>query len=298
MPTCYSPISGYKRPGGGISHTRAGAFRDLPVTIPCGKCIGCRLEKARDWAVRITHEAQMHKENSFLTLTYNDEHLPPGGTLRPRDMELFIKRLRAALAPRQIRFYQCGEYGDEDKRAHHHMILFGEDFHFDRKFFKTSKSGEKIYISEVLNDIWKNGYATVQDFTYKTASYVARYAIKKITGPPAKEHYERVDMRTGEPYQLVPECATMSLRPGIGAEWFKKYHSDVFPSDEVIIKGKTQKPPKYYSVLYERMNPEGFKKLRQKRAKDAKQRAGDNTPQRLLDKEKVKIAQTKSLKRN
>ena len=115
---CYHPIPGYRakstNPSGkrSIVFNLSEGFKNFAVSVPCGRCIGCRLERARQWSIRCIHEASLYEANCFVTLTYDDDNLPLDGSLRPRDMVLFLKRLRKRFGP-GIRFFQCGEYGDK-----------------------------------------------------------------------------------------------------------------------------------------------------------------------------------------
>jgi len=275
---CYKPLSGYVAQGGGFVFTRKVSTGRL-MEVPCGRCIGCRLEKSRQWSIRIMHEASMHEDNSFLTLTYDPAKLPQGGTLVREHFQSFIKRLRARLSPLLIRFFQCGEYGDEFLRPHHHAIIFG--YSFPDKVFHDMSHGERIFKSDLLVDVWRHGFCSIGELTIRSAGYVARYCVKKISGSAADDHYWRSDSVTGEASRVIPEYATMSLRPGIGETWFKKFTSDVFPRDEVVFEGRFCKVPKYYDVLYERMDPEGFLVIKRKRILAAQDRGVDSTPERL-----------------
>ena len=104
----------------------------VKIQLPCGQCIGCRLERSRQWAIRCMHEKSLYSLSSFLTLTYDDDHLPPNGTLVKRDFQLFMKRLRWEMGD-GIRFFACGEYGDGNLRPHYHALLFNVDFPDKRK---------------------------------------------------------------------------------------------------------------------------------------------------------------------
>ena len=129
---CYTPETGYRSRMGRNPETGkwpivfnvADGYHDMPVQVPCGKCIGCRLDYSRKWAIRCVLEAQMHKENCFLTLTYDDEHLPKGEKLEKEEMQKFWKRLRKATGTK-IRYYMAGEYGTEGGRPHYHACVFG-----------------------------------------------------------------------------------------------------------------------------------------------------------------------------
>ena len=210
------------------------------ISLPCGQCIGCRLERSRQWAIRCVHEASLHDKNCFLTLTYDDEHLPKGNSLNVDDIQKFFKKLRRRIEPDKLRFFQCGEYGSLNARPHHHCIIFGYDFP-DRELFFQGVSGN-VYRSAMLEDLWPYGYSSIGDVTFESAAYVARYVLKKINGKDSDEHYKG----------RKPEFITMSRRPGIGAAWFDKYKSDVYPKDFITIQdGLRCRPPKFYDKLYE-----------------------------------------------
>ncbi len=188
------------------------------------------MARSRDWALRCVHEAQLHAKNSFITLTYNAESLPKDGSLCLNDWQKFAKRLRRKCGP--FRFFHCGEYGEENKRPHYHACIFGLDFVADRGLWKDD-GRNPLFVSPVLSDTWGLGFASVGALSFKSAAYVARYVTKKAVGDLAKTEYEHVR----------PPYVTMSRRPGIGSEWFAKFKSDVYPSDEVIFEGRRYRPP-------------------------------------------------------
>lgn len=192
------------------------------------------------------HEASLHDANCVVTLTYDDAHLPVDGSLDKCAFPKFVRRLRKTGA--RARYFQCGEYGDLG-RPHYHGVLFGWDFP-DKQLGPPSKSGADQWVSSELERLWPNGICTIGTLNFESAAYIARYVTKKVTGQKAAAHYERVDAFTGECYQLEPEFATMSRRPGIAAGWFEKFASDVYPSDEVICRGRPAKPPRYYDQLH------------------------------------------------
>jgi len=299
---CYKPLKGYraktKNPSGkySITFNVKQGYLDMPMQVPCGQCIGCRLERSRQWAMRCMHEASLHRDNAFLTLTFNNENLNENGTLVKRDFQLFMKRYRKKFPHLKIRYYHCGEYGDMNKRPHHHAIIFGHDF--QDKYLWQVKNGNNYYRSETLEELWPHGYCIIGGVTFDSAAYVARYILKKRTGKNVGDHYEVVNKKTGEVNELLPEYTTMSRRPGIAREWYEKYKDDVFPSDEVSMNGKLMKPPKYYDSLYEVENPEEFKYMKGRRKQLAKENACDNTPDRLEIKEACKTIQTKQLIRS
>lgn len=270
---CYSPLSAYKTHSNVTGKKLVFARDNLDgyethksIDIPCGQCIGCRLERSRQWACRLMAEQQCHEKTSFLTLTYKD--LPANQSLNNTDFTLFMKRLRRHLEPNKIRFFQCGEYGERTQRPHHHCILFGEDFRSDRVLFETSQSGLPQYTSALLNDLWSHGLCTIGDVTFESAAYVARYTLKKISGPSKESHYSG----------RKPEFATMSRRPGIGSLWFDQFKSDVYPGDLFVPSADRPStlPPKFFDTLLERSDPALFERVKAQRKtaeKAARQKA-------------------------
>ena len=251
------------------------------LQLACGQCIGCRLEYSRQWAVRMYHEAQLHDENSFITLTYDDDHLPFGNTLLRDELSRFMKRLRYYTGA-NLRYYGVGEYGEETYRPHYHACLFGWAFP-DREHWRTEK-GYKYYRSPTLERAWKLGNSELTDFTFDTAAYCARYITKKITGDDAQQHYERVDLDTGEIVEVLPEYARMSLNPAIAKEWWEKFGKSVVDWDSVVIDGKELPPPRYYDVLSDESELQTRKLRRIRKAKASP----DNTPERLAVREECK----------
>lgn len=165
------------------------------IEVPCGKCIGCLMDKSRDWANRLLLESLYHDQSWFVTLTYDDAHVPVSGytdefgeyvatsqTLRKRDVQLFMKRLRY-YAVDKIRYYAAGEYGAETMRPHYHLILFGLELS-DLKPLQKTKQGFNLYTSAFLERVWsdenfvKLGHVSVGEFSWETAAYVARYVTK------------------------------------------------------------------------------------------------------------------------
>jgi hypothetical protein len=298
---CYYPLQGFRARTVNKSGRRSivfnerSGFKDLPVTVPCGRCIGCRLEYSRQWAIRSVHEASLYDENCFITLTYNDENLPRDGGLNKKHHQDFMKRLRVKYAPRSIRFLHCGEYGDDNLRPHYHTLLFNFDFP-DKKLY-AMRQGNRIYRSAVLEKLWPFGFSTIGAVTFESAAYVARYVMKKMNGPAAEKHYRRVDPDTGEEFQVIPEYITMSRRPGLGTEWYEKYKGDVYPEDFVVIRGKRMRPPRFYDKLYS-ADEQAARELKNMRIDKASVFALDQTYERLVTREKVKKAQIGNLKRN
>lgn len=295
--SCFNPLKAWRSPSGGVVFRPV--YSDRPsagaLTLPCGQCSGCRLARSSMWATRCVHEAQMHKQNCFVTLTYDNDHLPFPPTLSVRPMQLFMKRLRKKFGA-GIRFYACGEYGEKFGRPHYHLCLFGFDFS-DKKIFKE-RDGVRLYVSAMLQELWPYGYSTVGDVTFESAAYVARYILKKINGDLATSHYERVDMRTGEIYMAKPEFTVMSRKPGIAAGWFAKFATDVYPHDYVVIRGgKKVRPPRFYDRLFEAQMPEVMTTIRERRKKSALLHLDNQTPERLAVREELQLRRLSKLVR-
>lgn len=304
---CYYPLKAWKGPGktGALSicWTRQGSSH-VPVELPCGQCIGCRLERSRQWALRCMHEASLYSDSCFVTFSYSEAHLPKDFSLSKRHFQLFMKRLRKKF--RSVRFFHCGEYGEDTKRPHYHALLFNVHFS-DRVFLKANGRGDRLYTSETLDRLWGLGSCWIGAVTFESAAYVARYVTKKVTGADALFAYERVSAETGEVWQVQPEYATMSLKPGIGAGWYERHRKEVYPSDFVVRDGVRMLPPTAYDRWLERDTcPHWFEYyglkpplsvVRTRRVRKAKRHASDNTPERLRVREAVKLSQVKSLKR-
>lgn len=241
------------------------------------------------------HEAQLHKNNTFITLTYDDQNLPWDGSLVPPHFTKFMKRLRKHLAPKPIRFYHAGEYGDQLSRPHYHAIIFNHQFEDQQAFDETE--GFITYESQELEKIWGKGFVTTAECSLETAAYIARYTLKKQTGEKSDEHYLTSDCTTGEIINLHPEYSTMSNRPGIGKQWYDLYQSDVFPHDTVIHKGKTIKTPRYYETLLQRTNGALLETIKARRLEQSLIHANDQTPERLAVREKVKTLNQQTFKR-
>jgi len=278
--TCYYPIS--------LPQTHN---RPEPLVVQCGRCIGCRLERSRQWAIRCVCESQMHEDNCFLTLTYKDEELLYGGqehaVLYPRHLELFWKRLRKHFK-QPIRYFACGEYGDKSSRPHYHACVFGLDFK-DKELWQI-KDGYYMYTSVTLDSIWTHGMCVIGSVNFETAAYVARYLMKKSLGKGA-ERYERLG--------IEPEFVRMSRRPGIGASWFDKYQSDIYPRGVMNVRsGIVGIPPKYFENKFKAQNPLLFDDIQLSRFDDSLKNRWNQTPSRLLVRYRVKVSQVSNLFRH
>lgn len=283
---CFSPVDAWQLDTGEIRFVERGAIRRA-LKLACGQCVGCRIDRSRTWAVRILHESQLHAHSWFVTLTYDDKHLPPRSSLCYRDFQLFMYRLRKRYG--RVRFYVAGEYGDSTGRPHYHACLFGLRFD-DLVHYRKSPSGHTLWKSAELDALWERGLCSVGALTFESAAYTARYVCKKVLGDRAESHYRRVDLETGEVYYLTPEFARMSLKPGIGRLWFDKFRSDCLPRDYCIVDGQKVKVPKYYSQLLKLQAPFVYDEVEFARIQAGDQYAGERSPERLAVREVVAAA--------
>lgn len=331
---CYHPLDAWQTIEGDIHfHARgtSGKKGNAPnyrreLKLPCGRCIGCRLDRSKQWAIRLMHEAQLHERTAFITLTYADRYVQGGSKslrdlarppdpltrtqacasdtdrsplacqdsltrpsssyvlVRPRSLDYkhvqtALRSLRQTLRRRRglqgkIRFFMCGEYGEQLARPHYHLALFGEDFREDRYVWRRTDA-YTYYRSPELEKHWPHGHSEIGNLTIESAAYIARYIFKKLTGPPAADHYQG----------RTPEFIVMSRRPGIGKTWFEKYIKDVYPHDGVYINNHKCKPPRYYDKLLELVDKPMLEEIQQ--AREAGHNHADNTPARLAAREAV-----------
>lgn len=242
------------------------------------------------------HENSLHEESCFLTLTYDDSHLPYGGTLVKPHFQKFMKKLRRCTS-RKLLYFHCGEYGEKYGRPHYHACIFGFDFP-DKTFFKE-KNGHSLYRSATLERLWQHGTSLIGAVSFDSAAYVARYVMKKVLGAEAPGWYQTIEPSTGEIVPIVPEYTTMSLKPAIGKNWLAAFMEETYRHDSVVVRGREMKPPKYYDSQFEITDPEAFaevKHLRRKAAGTIKNRL-NSTPERLAVREAVKSAQLNQLSR-
>jgi hypothetical protein len=272
---------------------------DESVIISCGNCIGCRLERSRQWAIRITREAELHPVNCFITLSYNNEHLPKNGSLDKTIFPKFMKRLRRKYDGRTIRYFHCGEYGESTFRPHYHACLFNFDFP-DKVYHKKTVKGSHLYRSKILDQLWTDpktgkslGYAWIGELNFDSAAYVARYIVKKQSDKLSKEtlKYSIIDKSTGEYLgEKEKEFITMSRgrRPdgGIGFRWYEKWKDKIYEIDTMSMKGKPTKPPKRFDKWLEEEDPERFEDIKFNRGKEKLLLTKDDSPERLLVREK------------
>lgn len=298
------------------------------VQIPCGHCVGCRLDYSRQWANRCLLEMQYHQSTLFVTLTYDDLHIrlrtysvdengnPAfAATLMKRDLQLFFKRLRKNLG-QEVRYFCAGEYGDNTSRPHYHCIIFGLQLD-DMKPYKRSEFGFQYYTSEKLQSCWTDvlrdlngnqissertpiGYAVVGDCNFDACAYTARYCLKKAFDRDA-EFYSS--------FNIEPEFTVMSRRPGIGYQYYQDHRDMMYSYDHFSVStpkgGIELRPPRYFDRLFELDEPETYALVRDERREKAI-RAQElrlynsvmSYPDMLKRDEQIKIDKIKSLKRS
>lgn len=225
--------------------------------ITCGQCIECRLNYSKEWALRLVCESRFATNCLFLTLTYDDDHLPlnkyGASTLVPQHLKKFNKDLneycRYHYGHTGIRYYGVGEYGSETGRSHYHELVFNlpDEVCTANKFFKANFAGDPLFENPILHDIWKRGFLIAGEFNFKTAAYVSRYCLKKFRGKEAL-NYELAD--------LTPEFSRCSNRPGIGREFYETFKDDFYVDDKIYLPGiPGLNPPHYFDRLYDIEEP-------------------------------------------
>ena len=303
---CYKPIEGWHHKEGGFTQNYANS-NTVPLTIPCNVCIGCRIDNSKEKAIRCMHEASLYEENTYLTLTYNDESLPENGNLNHEDFQKFMKRLRVKNNGKKIRFFMCGEYGDSTLRAHYHAILFNFKAR-DEEAYKINKQGQTLYKSDYLTRTWKNGFAVTGEVSWESCAYVARYVMKKQNDNKninfVSKYGQPICDENGELigyHPTVKEYSKQSTVPGIGYDWYKKYRfTDCFNQGFVLDhKCRKQKIPRFYWDKLQEEEPELYKKYRRlyNRRLDLEKLESDNSYKRQDVKERCLIRKTQILER-
>lgn len=231
---CYGPLTAFRpksdAPSRRLVFKKSDSETGVGIKIPCGKCPGCKLEQSRQWAVRIIHEKRLNTDSCFITLTYNDANLPPGGQLVKNDLTKFLKRVWHLNS--RLRYFACGEYGENTDRPHYHVLLLDTDF-TDKRLIKTG-SEYNLYESPTLSKLWPYGHHALGDVTFESAAYTARYCMKK-----KQNGKTRTDGKT-------PEYIVMSRNPGLGAGYFQRYQSELINHDTIIVNGLPAALPRFY----------------------------------------------------
>lgn len=304
---CYKPLKAWRAATGPLFFKQPEDVSRLwyrELTIPCGQCVGCLLERSRQWAARMMHEASLFDGNEFLTLTYAPEKLPADGSLHKEHFQGFMKRFRKRCG--KVRYFHCGEYGERFKRPHYHAVFFGFVFP-DRVFWKDC-GDYKVYRSELLDDIWGHGECKLGSVSFESCAYVARYVVAKKFDNFAKVPFlSSISGFSGEVVSLQPEYVTMSRRPGIGFAWFRKFGNEVYPSDEIIVRGVSSRPPRYYDLQAELAEPSVFDAVKRRRISRFREEVAshdangvwtsESRPERLRVREKCAVARLSLFKR-
>lgn len=301
------------------------------IKVPCGRCIGCQLDYSKQWADRCLLELEDCKDACFVTLTYDNDHIPTvvgrssdsGGsfvhlTLCRRDVQLFLKRLRKMLSPCTIRFFGCGEYGSRTFRPHYHLILFGW-YPPDAVPYGMSQTNNPMFTSKILDRAWSfpsrrnllgeydspnktstsGGLVMVQRVNYATCAYTARYVTKKINSPRSSWYK---DMGIEPPFSM------MSRKPGIGRRYFDE-HPELWDYDSIHVAtedgGKSIYAPRYFKKLLADQDPIKAENLAAMRKAQAIERnafleaeSGLPIDEYLDRQEEILLGKIKSLKRS
>lgn len=291
---CLRPVRYYRDDKGNVSHNPNNVKVAAEGFRPCQYCINCRLRRAESNAIRMVHESQFHSQNSFITLTYDDDHLPPNSNLRYDDVSDWLKRLRRRLDKtsykNSLSLYRVGEYGGETSRPHYHMVLFGFDFRDTSIKYKgiqnavtqSSKTDDRVYYkSTFATDSWANGFVDIGNVDYSTCLYTAKYVTKKLYGRDAYGELESERSSSSKgfkypkfirkpknhpSYNIIPHpLAGLRTSYPIGHRWIEKYYRDVYPHDFIVHSGKKLQPPRYYDDWLAINHPKLFSEVKRKR---------------------------------
>lgn len=246
---CYHPIEAQQDEPGQVPrfNIKRGTGN---LALPCGKCIGCKSSYATQWANRCTHETTQWKNNCFLTLTYDDDHIPEDGALRPDHLQKFLRKLRKrARDPTSaidrdrnygLRFFGCGEYGEQEGRPHYHLLLFNCNF-ADRY-----RVHSRLTESPLVGELWEYGSNRIGEATAAAANYIAQYSLKK----QSRRNYISADG-----VDLPHPFLRMSVRPAIGLAWLDQYETDLHQG-YLVAKQHKQGIPRYYKKKIKERNRE------------------------------------------
>lgn len=318
--SCYKPIQAWEiinaktDTGKKVISFRQPTAPAKQIQIPCGNCIGCRMDYSRMWMSRLVKEASQYQNNAFLTLTYNNENLPTkdvvnketgelitGHPLVKKHVQLFIKNLRREYEyhfnHQGIRFYACGEYGGRTARPHYHLAIFNADMTAwgDIKLQGNNINGDALWSSEKIEKIWGRGFCIIGDLTPQSAAYIARYMLKKQKGPAKKWYYESKG--------IISEYTSMSNKPGISRLWYEKHKNEYWISDRIIIPQRNKAPminktPAYFDKLLEAESGiESVERIKARRKESAERQERLKASRTTLNEwEQRKVAEAKKEK--
>lgn len=240
-------------------------FSSRFILVPCGNCIGCRLDYSATWADRMLVES-FDSPAMFLTLTYDDEFIPENSqgyqSISNDQITKFIQDLRNYFRDRKIRYCIASEYGDENLRPHFHCIIYNlDESDLKLNFYKCSDSGDPYFTSDVLSDIWKYGFNVVSIANYHTMAYTARYILKKQKGE-AREVYENFD--------IEPPKFRMSRKPGIGYDWIISHYEELYqngyvPCSRLLKPSGKIEYNRYFDKIVSDIDPKLFYKAKELR---------------------------------
>ncbi len=310
---CYQPLQAFEsgvnpETGKKVIRFVPKTIQDISLSLPCGKCIGCKIEYTRQWAVRgiceLITTKEKNLESSFVTLTYNNAHYPPHGDLVKKDIQDFAKRLKQRHTEIPIRIFYSGEYAPQNLRPHWHLIIFGYDFP-DKTLKEYTSAGNLLYTSDELEygkpekriqPLWYQGFHRIGNVTFDSIQYVAKYITKKLDGDLAHEisegdflrHYERYDPDTNEIHKVHKEFSETPRRPGLGSEFIKKYYKEVYPSDTLALTGKgIQRTTKYFDKIMQDIDIDLLDITKEKRKKHILSNIEELSPHRQKTKEEI-----------
>ena len=282
---CLNPRVGWKskddlRKENGALYTSINYTRTTPIPYeyPCGSCLPCLGTKARDWWIRLEHEYKFPSDNMeprlgcALTLTYDQDHLPDNGELNYAHVQKFLKRVRFHISKttdKKIKFFVAGEYGPKTHRPHYHMILLGADFSQLPDAIQITYEGKKRnksnqWISKTVDKLWKKGQVNIGEFNSKSAKYVCGY----VTGK------ENDLLKLGIEEDIEPPFRKMSSHPAMGTGYYEKFKDEILQNGNIIMNGKPQQVPRYYSNKLKKDFPEEYELYKQQKA-EAASKIGD-----------------------
>ena len=244
-------------------------FVDQKLSLPCNKCLHCRINRTREFAIRSHHESLVgpsgpisQDNNHFVLLTYNDKNLPKHGALQASDVKKFLDRIRADCAWRGLpspRTFGCGEYGSKTQRPHYHINIFNLKLS-DITYLKNLKQN-KLYTSTYLTEKWKLGAVTLSPFSHLTAQYTAKYIVKALWADDPPEG----DTRVEAPFPLPSQGrVATSTQPGLGAFFLDRYAQEIVNLGAIEIDGALAPIPTYYKKRLQKKHNDLYKILLQK----------------------------------
>jgi len=183
--------------------------------VPCGRCGGCRLNRAEQWSNRLLWESENYKNSLFCTLTYTTENIPADNSVNKRELQLFFKRLRKKI-DFKFKYFACGEYGETHGRPHYHAVILGLS-HIEHE--------------SAIKDCWTLGFISVSPFNKSRARYVAGYLLKEVD--------KTINLLgRNKPFALMSK--------GMGLDFALKYEEKIKRGDPITINGKPVGIPRYF----------------------------------------------------